>query len=179
MRAAAFVFAGCVCLALAGTPAAQAAARHAIAAPPARTHYFLDFRARPGTYVGHTFIAYGRVDAGGRVLEERHAGHYPHDDLSESLLLMAFAVPGYVSVKKENPSQPPIAVYRRWLNPAGYARLRATVRRLRAGHLWWHIVFYNCNGFAAQVAQEMGLRTPLTLDVPAAWVRGLRQLNGP
>ena len=36
----------------------------------------------------------------------------------------------------------------------------------------------NCNDFAAELAQELGLRTPSTLLIPELFVSGLRELNG-
>src|SRR5476651_1473317 len=30
--------------------------------------YFIDFRARPSSYIGHTYIVYGRLDAQGGVV---------------------------------------------------------------------------------------------------------------
>src|SRR5260221_10540849 len=42
--------------------------------------YFIDFRARDSTHIGHTYLVYFRVDASGHVAEEHHAGLVPAED---------------------------------------------------------------------------------------------------
>ena len=41
--------------------------------------YFIDFRARRGAVLGHTFIVYGRLGAQGQLLGVEYAGNYPAD----------------------------------------------------------------------------------------------------
>ena len=42
---------------------------------------------------------------------------------------------------------------------------------------FWHLTFYNCNSFVADVAEWMGLRVPGTLQLPKNFVRELYVLN--
>jgi hypothetical protein len=178
MRSAPLLIAGLVCLSLsAAAVTAQDAPRRGRADPAGR--YFVDFRARAGGILGHTFIVYGRTDGRGRVLEQHYAGLYPDDAYDTSPLLSVALVPGYVTLKREDPSKPVTATYRRRLNAAEYAHLRTTVRRLKSTQRQWHMAFYNCNDFAAQVAREMGMIAPHPWALPGAFVSTLRAINGP
>ena len=176
MRLAKLIVAGLVCVASTVTIVARTGHDHAVE-PPARWHYFVDFRARPGGVLGHTFIVYGRIDDGGRILESRSAGLYPRDDYAHSPLLPLLVVPGHVSLKREDPRKGLGNIYRRRLSAAQFARLQATVRRIRKQRPRWNFVFQNCNSFVGRVAREIGLRTPPTLDLPDNFVRGLYLLN--
>jgi hypothetical protein len=161
-------------LALPATAAAQDARDRA----PADASYFMDFRARSGGMLGHTFVVYGRIERG-RALEHGSAGLYPHDKYSDSLLPALIPVAGYVNVKKEGPELgKTTAVYRRRLDARQYRHLQLTILRLRARRARWHLIFYNCNDFAVQVAREMGLWTPTSLMAPHVFVHSLRAMNG-
>jgi hypothetical protein len=175
MRSAPLLLAGVFCVALTLGAAAQHVATRRVSYE--RTPYFLDFRARGGGVLGHTFIVYGRMDASGRVLEEHTAGLMPDDAYNDSPVLAVALVPGYISSKPEDPSKPLTAVYRLRLTAKQYAHLRLTVRRLRATHRRWHMTFYNCNDFAGQIAREMGLIAPLAWARPTTFIRMLQALN--
>ena len=43
--------------------------------------YFIDFRARNSTHIGHTYLVYFRVDTSGHVAEEHHAGLVPEENV--------------------------------------------------------------------------------------------------
>lgn len=174
MRIAPLLIAGLCCLALTAAAAQERRGRAETAG-----QYFVDFRARGGGILGHTFIAYGRIDRRGRAVDSHHAGLNPHDDYWDSPILAVALVPGRITFKKEDPSKPTTAIYRRRLNAAQYAHLTATVRHLQATQRRWHMVFYNCNDFAAQVAREMGMVAPHSWAMPDMFVRGLHALNGP
>ena len=172
------LFAVLVLLALTAAAGAQGA-HHRAARGPVELPYFMDFRARDGGVLGHTFVVYGRIDGRGRAREAGSAGLYPDDKYSESFLPVFIPVPAYVNIKKEDPSLAVGAVYRRRLSARQYARLQLALLRLRTQHGRWHLVFNNCNDFAAQVAHAIGLWTPPSLVRPDTFVRGLRALNGP
>lgn len=156
-----------------------------LAPPPAhaqdsgRVDHFIDFRARPGALWGHTFILYGRVDERGRPIELYHAGLYPDDGRIGLIVGTLVPVRAAVRAVPEDFSETPNAIYRRTLSAAQYARLKATVSRIRANDRGWHMLMHNCNSFAHRVAQSVGLHTPPTLLVPNAWVRTLRAMNEP
>src|SRR5690348_738136 len=70
-----------------GASARDASLIYERAAPLAPGSYFIDFRARPSSYVGHTFIVYGRLDADGRVMELHYAGLIPEHNVWEGLFV--------------------------------------------------------------------------------------------
>jgi hypothetical protein len=185
MRAAPRLIAALLCLAPLFAPAQAMAQQTATAAPRAeRWHYFVDFRARSSSRIGHTFVVFGRMGARGRVLEAHYAGLYPKDKYEHFLVISAlagpaYAVPAYIGTGKDDRNGQVTAVYRRKLTARSYAHLRATLRRLQAEKPRWHLFFYNCNDFAAQVAQAMRMVTPPTLAPPLLFVNGLAAINGP
>jgi hypothetical protein len=141
--------------------------------------YFVDFRARRGALFGHTFIVYGRLGAQGRLLDVAYAGNYPtHNQLG---LIVGALIPvrTRIGAVKDDFTDIPTIIYRRRLNAAEFARLKAAVRHIRATEHYWHLGFYNCNDFAVEVASALGLRSPLPWQVPHAFITGLRVLNDP
>ena len=56
----------------------------------AGAQYFIDFRARRGAVLGHTFIAYGRLGAAGQPLDVEYAGNYPADEMG---LVVGMVIP--------------------------------------------------------------------------------------
>ena len=63
------------------------------------------------------------------------------------------------------------------LSRAQYARLSAAVRRVGATEHPWHLLLYDCNNFAIEVGQALGLRAPSAMSVPRAFIDELRDLN--
>ena len=146
-------------------------------APPSAGHYFVDFRARPGGVFGHTYVVYGGMDGRGRVVQPRYVGLYPSGAFSQTALLALLAVPGSISTEPADRHRRPDIVYRRRLSAAAYARLAGTVHRERKTPQAWDLIFYNCNSFAAEVANAIGLRTPPTFEFPNDFVRDLYVMN--
>ena len=169
MRSAPLLVACIIGLALTAVASAQ----------PARESYFLDFRARGGGVLGHTFIVYGRMDERGRITQAHHASFYPDEAFDETPALSVALVRGYVTAKKEDSKKPTLAIYRRKLSAAEYDHLQLTIHRLKATQRLWHMWFNNCNDFAAQVAREMGMVVPLPWMLPTGFVHTLRAINGP
>lgn len=169
MRSAPLLFAWFVCLALTAVAAAQ---------PAPREQHFMEFRARGGAHLGHTYIVYGRIDGNGRILQSTHAGLYPDQAFEDSPILAVALVRGYVTHRRENPNTPVLAAYRRKLSAAEYAHLERTIARLKATSHLWHMWFHNCNDFAAEVAREMGMIAPHPWMLPSVYVNSLRAING-
>ena len=142
--------------------------------PVAAGSYFIDFRARPSGYIGHTYIVYGRIDSGGRVAELHYAGLIPEHDPLGGLF-----VPIQATVRKyrDDTRFLPTTIYRRQLSAAEYQRVTSTVSRIKATEHHWHAVFQNCNSFAVDVANVLGLARPPSLLPPSVWVGMLQRLN--
>ena len=140
----------------------------------APSSYFIDFRARPSSYIGHTYIVYGRLDADGGVAELHYAGLIPEHDVWQGLFVPIEAT---VRQYKDDTKYLPTAIYRRRLNPEEYQRVTRRVRYLQATEHRWHAVFQNCNSFAIDIADILGLGRPPSLLPPSVWVGMLRTLN--
>jgi hypothetical protein len=145
-----------------------------VTAPGGR--YFIEFRARSSTYIGHTFIHYGRVDSDGRIVESSRAGLIPEVSAWKGLI---FPVRGSIREYKDDTRLPTRVIYRRSLTAQEYARVAATVRRMQATEDLWHGVFFNCNDFAIEIAETLHMRRPPSLMPPDVWVDALRALNEP
>ncbi len=145
--------------------------------PQAASYHFVDFRARAGGALGHTYVVYGTIDNRGRIVTARAAGFYPSGAFSESVLSVLLPMPGYVGLEPSDGNRPPSSVYRRYLSADSYARLAATVERLRRTQHGWHLLLFNCNAFTARVARSIGLRVPSSLELPDDFIRGLYLMN--
>jgi hypothetical protein len=165
---------GCLLL-LAMLASSRASAEPAIALRgDAVERYFVEFRARPGPFIGHTYVVYGRTDAAGRIIDQRSEGLFPDGNA----VVGAFVpVAGSVRYDKNDGKYAPNAIYRRPLSAAEYARVSRFVDALRASEHEWHLMFQNCNDFGINVAEALGLRRPPSLMPPAMWVGLLRALN--
>ena len=138
--------------------------------------YFIDFRARRGAVLGHTFIVYGRLGAQGEVLGAEYAGNYPAGEMG-LIAGLVIPVPTFIGPVKGDLTEPATIIYRRKLTAAQFARVKATVRHLRQTEHYWHLVFFNCNNLAVEVTRWIGLRSPPPWMLPHAYVTALRALN--
>jgi hypothetical protein len=140
----------------------------------AEERYFIEFRARPGAFIGHTYVAYGRTSAAGRILDQHYAGLLPDGNAWEGLL---GPIPASVREYKADAKAKPDTVYRRPLSAGEYAMVSRAVRFLRNNERELHVVFQNCNDFGIVLAEALGLRRPPSLMPPSVWVSTLRALN--
>jgi hypothetical protein len=168
-------------MAPAGAAEKQSKALRARASVPENRNagYFVEFRSRPGYLFGHTYLVYGRTDGHGRRLVEKYAGAYPLDGQRGLIVGSVVPVPSSVRGVKEDYEERPSNIYRRKLSAAEYARLRAVIRRVSADDKHWNLLFANCNDFAIEVADGMGMRAPPSWVLPKDFVAGLRYLNEP
>jgi hypothetical protein len=142
--------------------------------PRVGSGYFIDFRARPNVYIGHTYIVYGRIDASGRLIETHYAGLTPFKDPWRGLFVpIRASVTKYIDDTRKTPN----AIYRRRLTPAQYRLVVQKVEYLRARDRVWQAVFLNCNDFANQIADTLGMPRPPSTMPPPMWVGLLRLLN--
>ena len=160
--------------------ASRAKKRKAVVAPKAAPRYFVEFRSRYAASYGHTFLAHGRLNAKGEIVDSEVAGLHPATDSS-----VPWMIGHLVPVPSETgPSDGDLediyvsARYRVELNEEEYAKTSAFIKNLQANSPLWHAVWYNCNAWVADVAKFMGLRTPSsTLLMPADFINGMRELN--
>src|SRR5437762_2827182 len=138
--------------------------------------YFVDFHARVGpSLVGHLYIVYGRLNAEGKIVQAQIAGHFPSEPNSLALLV---PVRGSVGQTKYDFVEPSVDVYRRRLTSTEFKQLSTMVRQLKGIEPPYHLLFFNCNDFAGEAAESIGLRRPPGLMLPSTYVAWLRALNG-
>ena len=155
--------------------------RKAAAKPaPAPARYFVEFRSRYAASYGHTFLAHGRLNAKGEIVESEVAGLHPATDSS-----VPWMIGHLVPVPSETgPSDGDLedqyvsARYRVELSEAEYEKVAAFIRKQQANSPLWHAVLYNCNAWVGGVARFMGLRTPASsLLMRADYINSMRDLN--
>jgi hypothetical protein len=139
--------------------------------------YFIEFRSRTGFY-GHTYVVYGQLDGRGKRTDVRYAGLYPEGGPFGVMLGHVLPVPATVGAVEDDLIDPVTEAYLRIVSAAEFAKVTAAIGRLRANTQLWNALLNNCNDFAAELAQELGLRTPSTLLIPELFVAELRQMNG-
>jgi hypothetical protein len=161
-------------IAAAGWLLMSAAIGDALAQSATGERYFIDFRARRSSYIGHTYITYFRVGPDGRVSDEQHAGLIPEENVWNGVFSPIRAA---IRKYKDDTRLPATVIYRRELSAAEFNRVGRAVRLLRANERQWHLIFYNCNDFAIEVAEALGLRRPPSLLPPSMWVGMLRAIN--
>jgi hypothetical protein len=160
--------------------ASQPSSRRKTVAPKSAPRYFVEFRSRYAASYGHTFLAHGRLNAKGEIVESEVAGLHPATESA-----VPWMIGHLVPVPSETgPSDGDLediyisARYRVELSEADYAKTAAFIKKQQLNSPLWHAVMYNCNAWVADVAQFMGLKTPSsTMLMPAEFIESMRELN--
>ena len=150
------------------------------AVPQQGGRYFIDFRARHALSYGHTYAAYGRLNARGEIIESHVAGLHPAGDSPVPWMIGHFIpVPSETGASDGDLEAQYIAAsYRVTMDEAQYTEMVAYIKKLQATSPLWNAVLYNCNSFVADIARHMGLRAPVvTLVYPATYINALRDMN--
>ena len=188
-NAAAWALAGCVMVASGAAAQAQTSAPANVSRPAPmlsearpstsslRSHY-IEFRvAEIGTY-GHSYVAYGRLDARGKPADAHYADLHPMGNYLIMAVGHLLPVPANTEWDPDVLKLPIASSYFRPLNAADYAKLQTALRRARENKQpYWNAVTNNCNHFVAELARAIGLRTPNDFQLSYAFVPALRQLN--
>lgn len=165
-----FVFACC---------AAPAHAQSNPAGESNATSHYIEFRvAQIGTY-GHSYIAYGRLNAKGQPAEHRYTDHHPTGNYALMAIGHVLPVPANKKWDPEVLTLPVASSYRRKITAAQYKKLLAAIQNARTKDRYWNAVTNNCNHYVGELAQAIGLRTPSHFQVSYAFIPALRDLNEP
>lgn len=140
--------------------------------------YYVEFRvAQIGTY-GHSYVAYGRLNAKGQPAEHRFADLHPIGNYALMALGHLVPVPATTKWDPDVEKLPISASWRRKLTAAEYNQLQAAIQRTRANASpTWNAVTNNCNTYVAELAKAIGLRTPSNFQVSYTFIPALRDLN--
>jgi hypothetical protein len=144
--------------------------------------YFVDFRSRTAATYGHAFIWYGRLTAQGRIGQIEVAGLHPASDNPVPYVIgHLFPVPAETGKSYGDLDEQYLtANYRVYLSEADARRVFAYIRYKQETSPLWLAGVYNCTRFIADIADYMGLKTPIaaTWMYPEDMVNSLKELNG-
>src|SRR5216684_4365813 len=152
------------------------------AAPKSAKRYFIDLKARSALSYGHTFSVYGKLDAQGKVIESTVAGLHPFTESSIPWMIgHIIPVPAeHGASDGDTEEEYTIASYRILLTEAEYKKVVNYIKQKEARSPLWHALLYNCNQYVADIAEFMGLKTPL-LSISGFqqdFINSIKELNG-
>lgn len=140
--------------------------------------YYIEFRSRGAISYGHTFVMFGRTDSLGNMLPGEVAGLHPAGGTTEYVAGHYLPVPAETGPSDGDLEEIYISNrYRINLTAEQYEKVLAFIRHKQATSKFWHAVLNNCNGFAGDIANYMGLQAPSQLLMPPKYIDGLKRLN--
>ena len=144
----------------------------------ATDRYYIDFRvAQIGAY-GHSYVAYGRLNARGKPADAHYADLHPMGNYFIMAMGHVLPVPANTVWDPDVLKLPVASSYMRALNAAQYARLQVALREAQARKQpYWNAITNNCNHFIGELAQALGLRVPSDFQVSYTFVPSLRRMN--
>ncbi|MGL4811348.1 MAG: hypothetical protein ACRCXM_06200, partial [Beijerinckiaceae bacterium] len=140
--------------------------------------YYIEFRSRGAVSYGHTFMMFGRVDERGGMIPGEVAGLHPAGGVAEYMAGHILPVPA-----ETGPSEGDLDEiylnnrYRINLTPEQYERVVGYIRHKQATSKFWHATTNNCNGWAGDVAEFMGLKAPGHMLLPPSYIEEMKRLN--
>lgn len=154
--------------------------RFARSSSQAGGRYFIEFRSRYALSYGHTYAAFGRLNASGQIIQSEVAGLHPAGESSVPWMMGHF-----IPVPSETgPSDGDLEdkyVSNRWrvtMSEAEYNKVVAKIREMQRSTPLWSAVLYNCNSFVGDIAKFMGFNSQTsTLQIPPAYIGALKDLN--
>jgi len=148
--------------------------------PATPQRYFVEFRSRTAQSYGHTFVVHGPITDSNTIHPSQVAGLHPAGSSPVTYILgHIFPVPAETGYSYgDTDEQYVTARYRIEMDGDTYQRVAAFIKDLQAQANIWTATQYNCNAFAGEIAQFMGLQTPNALEYPQDYVNGIRRLNG-
>lgn len=151
--------------------------------PPSRQRtnsglYYIEFRAaRIGLY-GHSYAAYGRLDARGNPATTDYADLHPMGGYGVMALGHLLPVPGNTEWDPEVLTLPVAFKYRVNLNETQFKSLQAALETAKSRKLtYWNAVTNNCNHFVGELAQAVGLRVPVQFHLSYGFIPDLQEMN--
>lgn len=142
--------------------------------------YFVEFRARYALSYGHTYAAFGRLNANGQIGPYEVAGLHPAGESSVPWMVgHLLPVPAETGPSDGDLDEQYVAArYRVTMNEAEYNKVVAKIREMQRSTPLWSATVYNCNSFVADIARYMGLKAGIsTLMVPPSYIASLKQIN--
>jgi hypothetical protein len=140
--------------------------------------YYVEFRTGQIGLYGHSYAAYGRLDARGNPASAEYADLHPMGNYGMMALGHFVPVPANMEWNPDVLKLPIAHRYRRNLTAEQYKSLTATVERLRAGEKrYWNAVGNNCNHFIGKLAESVGLKVPMQFHLSYGFVEDMKTMN--
>jgi hypothetical protein len=142
--------------------------------------YFVEFRSRTAASFGHTFVFYGRLGGGKKFANFKVAGLHPAGDSAATYVTgLMVPVPAETGVSDGDLDEQYLtARYCVTLTEAEFNKVTAYIKKLQGEKKTWHGGSYNCNSFAGDIANFIGLKTPnSSLIYPEVYINSLRAVN--
>ena len=124
--------------------------------------YYIEIRMRntPPLPIGHTYTAYGRLDAQGNKLDEHLVMLAPIGGFAGAGIAGAIPMPSRMMPQKSDCNGKPKAAYRVSLNAVQYEKLLVEVKQAKIDRPKYHLFAYNCNHFTSRISESVGIKTP-------------------
>lgn len=142
---------------------------------------YIEFRSRLTTLIpsGHMFVVFGRLDANGKPATSHIVGLFPKGSFLGMYGGAVVSVPAQVKPYMLECSV--TAVIDAWRISVSEEQYQAILSRARAKLAkppLWNMFGYNCNHFAAEFGDLIGLRKPENRNLPAfAYLPAYMQAN--
>jgi hypothetical protein len=141
--------------------------------------FYIEIKARNevGGF-GHSYVSLGTIDESGHVRETVVAGFMPKSADDDRWARFGVPVTGHVGVVRSDFVRRPNVRLRIRIGKEGYFRAVDKIQSLRHNWKTYEVLVYNCNSFVSQIADVVGLRTPLVAaQFPVRYVTELRAIN--
>lgn len=131
--------------------------------------YYIEIRMRhtPLLPVGHTYVAYGKLDPLGEPLDEKLIMLAPVGGYAGAALASGIPMPGILNPHPDDCRIRPQTAYRVSLSAQRYEQLLLEIRKAKAEKPSYLLFAYNCNHFMTRIAGSVGIRPPKNIYVPA------------
>jgi hypothetical protein len=159
------------------SPSAATAGGERRSATRSTDRYYIDFRvAQIGAY-GHSYVAYGRLNAQGKLADAHYADLHPMGNYFIMAMGHVLPVPANTVWDPDVLKLPVASSYMHPLNAAQYAKLQVALGEAARKQPYWNAITNNCNHFIGQLAQAVGLRVPADFQLSYMFVPSLRRMN--
>jgi hypothetical protein len=141
--------------------------------------FYIEIKARNevGGF-GHSYVSLGTIDESGHVRETVVAGFMPKSADDDRWARFGVPVTGHVGVVRSDFVRRPAVRLRMIISRERYFRAVHKLYILRHNWKTYEVLVYNCNSFVSQIADVVGLRTPLVAaQFPVRYVTELRAIN--
>jgi len=139
--------------------------------------YYVEFRVAVDGVYGHSYIAYGHLNALGQPATTTYADIHPTGSVPSMVLGHFIPMDAATTPEKETLGFKIASRFRRPLTVAEYHKLNSVIARIRAAGHAWSVLAYNCNDFVADVARGIGMRAPSTLLPCYDFIPKLQTMN--